>query len=789
MANLGEQIYDSSVWMSNPHSEYSIISTENPIPITFGSDTHATIWGNGGKNTSIDITAGTEWFIVGRDNSAISNSVDTFIIRNSDNKYAAVRIDTNITNASLNEDGEAVKTYDEYARAQYNGLTFIYTINDPESGAVETINSTDDYNKFVQDSQAVIDATKKQINDVASQKIEQTFDNVVTAFGESIVTPVTSEMDTTEVSLRMEPTIWTYGLPPQWTKYVDPRVMGFTTCQNTSAGVVGPEIPVGLGRRYTGVIISNPTILEIAPGYMRYAKWMNKDQTFLDALNAYKNMDGFGAVTETVGKGLISQFESHSSKFYTIKPCFNDNAAYSVGDVDDKNFQFGGYISYVKYLMILAAVFLSRSEAQRSSGSTTVDMSGTTYLKFYSDREESEQVSPLSNRIAPRLNTQYKKIDWQKYNKHSGYLTIGGFVLGATGGANNGDTSSNAHESAFDYMKFYLSGSTSAQDSFSTDVEESFLGQLATTVNAAMKETAYWLGSDVGGFAQDLVSTAEGIINAVSFKGSNPLGGIFNVAEMMGGGKIVFPQIITNSKYGKSIECECTFASIYGDEEALYLNTIMPYMHLLAFVLPHQVRTSLEMYTFPFIVKAFCRGLFNVEMGAITSFSVQRGGGDNSLWSFNGAAEIVTVNFEITPLISNLVMTSSFDGAGWLLKNTGLQEYMSAITAFDARNDNFELAYDILTAGLGGSFVSKLSSVLTPLAQNEVVSSIINFERKLDAYNLSPLETVRGLTDTLHNEYTDAADNFFRGIVGAPASNSDEQIPLQESADHKLIVG
>lgn len=738
----------TSPWMneSQMRQQYDPISPDGgPINVMFTEDSTITLMGNN-YSERVDVKKGDQFYIIGRDNSAVTNTKDEFIIQDSQGRYASIHIDTNFN--KMNPDTD--KTYTsagELARSQINGLGFV--------------GNEKAYNKLVFDSDATIKNLKDQILNKEKQKIDLDFSNANTKYGEKIVVPDDRDVNVSAIQNRMEPTIWAYGLPPQWTKYVDPRVMGFTTCYASE----GPQINVGLGRRYTAVTVSNPTILEIAPGFMKYSKWMDRDETFLDNLDDFK--DG---ASESSVKALIASFDEHSGRFYKIMPCFMDQK-YSMTDTSDKRFKFGGYISYVSYLMTIAAVFLSREEIQRTSGSTVVN-TDTTFKKFTSNGA-SEDLPPLVDRIVPIPNSDYGKyrgINWQLYNKHSGYLTIGGTVgvVGGVGGASNTDTSSNAHGTAFDYMKFYLSGSTSATDSFSTNVEESMLGQLANTLNMAMKESAYWLDSLGGKLVSDLTTAASEIIDAVDLDGQKPLGGVFNVQEMLGGGKIVFPQIITDSKYGKSIECECTFASIYGDEEALFVNTIMPYMHLLAFVLPHQVRTSLEMYTFPFIVKAFCRGLFNVEMGAITSFSVQRGGSDNALWSFNGTAEIVTVNFEITPLINNLVMTSTQDGPGWLLKNNGLHEYMSAVTGFDARNDHFELAMDIWAAGLQQSIIAKKSNILTPLLQNEFINEGVQFVRRLNEVNASPMDLLgmvsqnvaEGVTNRFANPVVPANTNI-----------------------------
>lgn len=730
MPDLSSDWLASDVWMTRDqlYSQYDVITPSNgPIEIMFTGDSKLNIMGNS-SNVTINVKEKDSFYIVGRDNSARTNSVNEYIIRNSDGKYASVYLNTDYARV-IDDDGN---TYDNSAHSVQGQFSNKLGFLDPKA-----------FNTFVGDSQAVIDNIRNENRNSANRTVDFSFENNTTSFGERLVVPSASDMQVSVVQHRMEPTIWAYGLPPQWTKYVDPRVMGFTTCEGS--GNQGPRINVGLGRKYTEVIVSNPTILEIAPGFMKYAKWILGNSQMIDHINDLNT-----GADESAVQSLVAEFDEHSSKFYKIVPCFNDSEYSMAGALSSNDFKFGGYISYVTYLMVIAAVFLSREEVQRTTGSTsTGDLSQTTFKKFYS-YGTSEDVEVLGDRKLPQncgvIGGVYKRINWQYYNKHSGYLTIGGTIIGgAFGGADNNDTSSNAHQTAFDYMKFYLSGSTSASDNFSTSVEDSMLGQLASTINMATKEAAYWLASPAGDVLSSITSAVQGAFDAITLNGSNPLSGIFNINEMLGGGKIVFPQIITDSKYGKSIECECTFASIYGDEEAMYINTIMPYMHLLAFVLPHQVRTSLEMYTFPFLVKAFCRGLFNVEMGAITNFSVQRGGSDNALWSFNGAAEIVTVNFEITPLINNLVMTSTYDGPGWLLKNSGLQEYMSAITAFDARNDNFDLGVEIYTSAFGASVRAKAANILTPLLQSEFVSAGSQVIRQLDVINNSPMDIVRSL--------------------------------------------
>ena len=627
----------------------------------------------------------------------VPGSNNEYVVDNGQGKYAIIDFDT-ADYAGKNYENAAM-----YVQSQHGGA-----FNFQGTSGVN-------FNEFIEgmsaDSKQRENANANSSSDNNTQTDDSTsFANAINAFGEQIVVPGSRDESVYPADdafkILLEPTVRSYGLPPQWTKYVDPRVGGFALTD------IGTK--VGLGRRYMGVTISNPTVLEIAPGFMKYTKWLTQDTDFLSKLN---NFSETGDPTD-----LVAIFEKNNSTFYTIQPCFSEKW-YSMSSSEKT--KFAGYMSYVNVLMQVASIFLSKTEMQRNG-----TLRDQTTIKYKSNG--TYVMKPVLHKRKPPnyRNRTYDRADWTFFDKPTGHLTFFGFKLGEFAGANHGDKSTNTNESAFDFIRFYLTGNTTATDEFQTSVEDSFLGGLANTVNAAMKETAYWLDSVGGNIVDSIITGAKDVINSVSLNGKNPLQGLSSmVDEMVGGGKLVFPKIITDSAYGKSIHCECTFPAIYGDEEAIYLNSLRGYLHLLAFVLPHQTKTSIEMYTYPFIVKAFCRGLFNVEMGAITSFSVQRGGTDNALWSFNGASENITVDFEITPLINNLVMTSSLDGPGWMLKNKGLQEYLSTIAAYDSRNDRFELGVDIFMAMWQSEWRAKGANIFSSLAQSSLVSSVINTGR------------------------------------------------------------
>lgn len=682
------------------------VTTNHPALMYVTADQPVTLYSyKNGKDKAFEYTfkQNENFEIVGRNQS----NTNEFLIKY-DNKYAYISI-PGIDSAAISGTPAA-----NLIRDKYDGITF-----DP--GA----DNAAKFNQFILDAD---NAKNAQLSDVISLGTVDTTplynqeDLIVsdtTAVGntyEKVVSPGEYKLDAAKQSA-LDAIIGSYGIPPQWTRYVDPRIYVFQLSNNgandfgnsgvdhASSGSSRSNIQAGLGRRYATVIISNPTIIELAPGYIKYSNWL-EGAFSMDAMESDIN----DMLSESDLGALIDTFNSKDSKFYTIKPNFANSESVS-GDVKRH-----GYIYYVNVLLYIAAIFLSRANDNYDGTFTLYDSGGTPKQIPYA----------LSKRNLPRDSSKiYTDVDWAVYDKTAGFINIGGIKLGTAGESQSGSD-------RFDYIKFYLSGSTTANDQFDTQTDESMLSSLANTINTGLKEFAYWGDSMLGNVASGLAKGIDDIFNETKLNGFAPLAGIFNASEMVAGAKVVFPKIITESSYGKSIQCECTFVGVYGEEEALYLNTLRPYLHLLAFVLPHQVKTSLEMYTFPFLVKAFCRGLFNVEMGVISSFSVQRGGSDNALWSFNGTAELISVSFDVTPLITNLVMSSEMDGIKWLLRNKGLHEYMSAITAYDARNDKYNLAIDIASAWRGRGIRAKAKAIAENIINGDTGQFVQNIVATLN---------------------------------------------------------
>ena len=483
-----------------------------------------------------------------------------------------------------------------------------------------------------------------------------------------------------------------YGAPPQTTMYADPRIISLATS-------FGPTVLVG--RKFADVIVSNPTILSLCPGVVKYNQLLagSFDKTDEDSILAYAQ------------KALSND---QNGKICEFQPCW-----YSSVKSQD------GYIKYVNALNQVTAIAMSRQKINDDEGTSLAER------RFPGDRS----------------NSLYRNFDWQNYDTpdndvnriFSGTSTTP--AQAAENLVNNitkvikdfksGTLLSELSEAigSYKYINFYCSGNNSVSEQFETSVRSSTLedminGQLSSTI----KEIAFYTGGLVGDAAlEDIDKWA----NETSTSLGLDAGLLKSASEIFSGGRIVFPQIVDDCTYGKECQFTVRFIAGSGNCEARYLMRC-EFNHLLAFILPKQLKGQLDMYTTPFLVRAVCRGRFSCEMGVLTNIRVTYGGQDDMAWTVDGQPTEMEVSFSITPLYTKLYMTSRDQLAGMFLKNTGMMEYILVNSGVDLRIPQLQMKADIL-AGMDSGYVTSVTNpenLFERLYNSKIVTSlreIMNF--------------------------------------------------------------
>lgn len=336
----------------------------------------------------------------------------------------------------------------------------------------------------------------------------------------------------------------------------------------------------------------------------------------------------------------------------------------------------------------------------------------------------------IGDQLMPDTSTKLKHFDYaywtirKKYNPSSAGSEVADGSLFRKFGSKFIKSASKLITGAADdttYINFFLNGNeTSISESISNSTSDSPLSNVMNTISSVGAQINYFTGS---GFDID-ESTANKAIEAVIGSGDSVIGGLKNIADnFIKGGRMVLPKMVDGSSYGKTISCNMRFVSPYGDKFAVFLKCLVPICHLIAMAFPRQL--SDNMYTFPFLIRCAQTGHFNVDLGIISSLTITRGGNDDTSWTVDTLATEWEVTMEITPLVDNLMITST-NHPVLMCKNEMLLDYLGNFCGFDTYANNIGPKFDLMMAFIRNRFAGIPHSI-----ENKIGDALYN---KLNKY-------------------------------------------------------
>lgn len=467
-----------------------------------------------------------------------------------------------------------------------------------------------------------------------------------------------------------------YGAPPQWTPYVDPRIMTL----NTSLGM-----DILVGRKFATTVMAAPTILSLSPGVVRY-------NSLLGALveDAINDEDALISNISAEASGRIIEFQ----------PCWNREVK--------KNYP---YLSYVNTLNRITAIAMSREEIKDDGEART-----------------------LKERTFPGIGTKYFSFDWANYDDPDN--SVKG-IFGSYNAAtmeyeldSAGDVARNFISSigdtidAYKYVNFFCSGSNSTKDSFDTSVRSTQVEDMINSqLSSVLKDVTYFTGGLIGqGAMDDLTKWSDSLTSELGGIGSL----LSSAADVVSGGKIEFPAVVDDFTYGKECQFTVRFVAGSGNVESRYLMRC-EFNHLLALVLPRQLESDINMYACPYFVRAVSPGRYSCEIGVVTGFNATYGGGDDNAWTVGAQPTEIEATFGITPLYSKLYMSSEKQMKSWFLKNSGMIEYLVSNSGVDMRLSQLELKVELIKGMATGAMATIPNDVIAPLYDNAVTNAIRQF--------------------------------------------------------------
>lgn len=398
------------------------------------------------------------------------------------------------------------------------------------------------------------------------------------------------------------------------------------------------------GRAYTKTILSNPSILSICPGKVKM----------------FPNM--FGKEKDSAVDALTAAAAGNDALLRKITA---DNPGALSGRLYKFEADTTEYSKYLNGLCRACAIMLGIGDELMPNTSSKLkhfDYSYWTIRRQYSP-EAAAKADPDASIFRDFYPGLVKVAD-----------RIKDVVLGDT-----------------TFINFFLNGNeTSISENISNDVTDSPLSGAINTVSSVGAQLNYFTGS---GFDVSDADVNEAL-NAV-FEGSGTtLSGLSDLAgNFLKGGKMVLPKMVEGSSYGKTISCNLKFMSPYGNKRSVFLRCLVPICHLLAMALPKQL--SDNMYTYPFLIRCAQTGHFNVDLGIIRSMTITRGGSNDTSWTTDTLSTEWDVALEITPLVDQLMITSTSHPL-LFCKNEMLLDYLSNFCGFDMLANNLQTKVDMM---------------------------------------------------------------------------------------------
>lgn len=397
----------------------------------------------------------------------------------------------------------------------------------------------------------------------------------------------------------------------------------------------------GLGRKYLEAIVSESPIVYIMPGKPNYLPDLSdSERKSLTTFFSSKKVDSDNkSILDKILKGKDARY-------------FGFMADYSV------------YMRYVNLLCRTSAVYMG-----------------------------------LGNKTAPGSTTTYKHYDWGNYRYESTHTPKKEKKKSMFDLA---ELKTNVYQALFgsyQYTQFYVEPNTSFNESSSNNTSTSKLEGAFDSAEGIVKELAFLTSTAAvkGADAfRDSFATGMNDISEKMLKNGNEnfftrLLGMSS--QVLSGSNVIFPEIWGDAAYNKSYNITINLVSPYGSKESIYLNIIVPLMHLLALTLPRQ--TSANAYGSPFLVKMFAKGWFSCEMGIIDSISIEKGG--QGAWSINGLPTEVKVSMSVKDLYTNLMITPN-SRPDLFFENQGLIEFLAVTCGVDLSKPQFATKIEAIFA-------------------------------------------------------------------------------------------
>ena len=490
----------------------------------------------------------------------------------------------------------------------------------------------------------------------------------------------------------------------------------------------------GLGRVYSETYNSNQQILYITVGVPKFGSiisfYANLFSYELSKMNV--NGDSFPeALGRLIGSGVsiaVSAFTLPFRWFASIETFINDDQITRYVDFHETMLLYYRYVNGILIELamnmgLLPKVFKDDGDGKKGTDGTSANLSWESLIPTI--EEDEAKNSHLFDIFKGGFNIfrilSRRDLRARNLGEHAGFYIED--EIEAQRNAYTGDTNKNddpqdntiatkwfswikdiwnaytarataSWQGADKYIGFKVEKSTDASESLSNTTQESQIASYINNQSQMSSQGKFMLGgspwSQLKGeietyipFGSALTSVIDGAVSV--FQSATQA--ITGPLQVLGGdARVDIPEVWSSSSFSKSYNFNMILRSPYGDPYSIFINIYIPLIMILCMALPRAQGSN--SYTQPFVLRAFCKGMFSVPYGIIESISIKRGASEFG-WAKSRLPTVVEVSIGIKDLTPNMIM--AMDLGDSLLsplslvrnifgENTSFQEYLQTLS-------------------------------------------------------------------------------------------------------------
>lgn len=239
------------------------------------------------------------------------------------------------------------------------------------------------------------------------------------------------------------------------------------------------------------------------------------------------------------------------------------------------------------------------------------------------------------------------------------------------------------------WIGFRIEKSADASESINSDIGESEVGVSLNSVITSQRNLMFKIqGGKPGDILPNWVGDAFGFMKDIATNTIASAGGTNMIQMASGNGFFDIPHEWKNSSFSKNQNFKIQLRARYGDPVSILQGLYLPFALIMAASSPRAIASN--MYTSPFLVQAYCKGLFSIPLGLIKNVNISRGGPEFG-WNRIGLPLSLDLDIQIQDLTPTMFISMTDNESSIFnvsVRNTAMLDYIATLSGIGLHSRN-----------------------------------------------------------------------------------------------------